>query len=306
MNTGNSSPEVNRHSQYPKVSIIILNWNGITDTAECLESLKKITYPNYEVIIVDNASEGDDVKVLTEKYGDYVRVIESEQRYNIRQAKNIGIRYVMRKGTGYIQFLDNDMTVAPDFLSQLVEVMQSDPKMGIAGSKTYNYYEPRRLSDVGGFMNFWTGFMHHVGTDEVDQGQLRGITDIGYVTPSCMLISVDAILSAGLWDEKLKLWYDDVDLCTRVAKAGFRIVLVPSSAAWHKERSLYLNRAKKPMRITAYYHARDRLRCMRKHCNKLQFITSTLCFIGVELPSLIVKYLGNRYYFLRKRRSVDT
>jgi len=56
----------------PKVSIIILNWNGLEDTIECLESLKKITYPNYEVIVVDNGSEGNDVEVLREKFGDYI------------------------------------------------------------------------------------------------------------------------------------------------------------------------------------------------------------------------------------------
>ncbi len=50
--------------KFPRVSIIILNWNGLKDTIECLESLKKITYKNYEVIIVDNGSEGDDVKIL--------------------------------------------------------------------------------------------------------------------------------------------------------------------------------------------------------------------------------------------------
>ena len=59
----------------PKVSIIILNWNGLEDTIECLESLRKITYPNYQVIVVDNGSEGDDVKILREKFGDYIHII---------------------------------------------------------------------------------------------------------------------------------------------------------------------------------------------------------------------------------------
>ena len=63
----------------PKVQIIVLNWNGLEDTINCLESLKNITYPDYEVIVVDNASEGDDVKVLKGRYGDYISIIENEQ-----------------------------------------------------------------------------------------------------------------------------------------------------------------------------------------------------------------------------------
>ena len=68
-------------ANYPKVSIIILNWNGWEDTTECLESLRKITYPNYEVIVVDNGSEGSDVEVLREKFGDYIHIIENEKNY---------------------------------------------------------------------------------------------------------------------------------------------------------------------------------------------------------------------------------
>ena len=66
---------------YPKVSIIILNWNGLEDTIECLESLKKITYPNYEVIMVDNGSKGNDTQVLEEKFGDYIHLIKNDKNY---------------------------------------------------------------------------------------------------------------------------------------------------------------------------------------------------------------------------------
>ncbi len=59
-------------------SVIILNWNGLEDTTECLESLKKITYPDYEVIVVDNGSEGNDAQVLEKKFGDYIYLIQNE------------------------------------------------------------------------------------------------------------------------------------------------------------------------------------------------------------------------------------
>ena len=64
---------------HPKVSIIIINWNGFDDTAECLESLQKITYKNYDVIVVDNASEGNDVQRLEDKYGNYIDVLQNNE-----------------------------------------------------------------------------------------------------------------------------------------------------------------------------------------------------------------------------------
>ena len=70
----------------PKVSIIILNWNGLKDTIECLESLEKITYSNYEVIVIDNGSKGNDADILEEKYKDYIKVIKNKE--NLIYAKS--------------------------------------------------------------------------------------------------------------------------------------------------------------------------------------------------------------------------
>ena len=298
-----SGREANRHSRYPKVSIVILNWNGLKDTVECVESLKKITYPNYEVIVVDNTSQGDEASNLRRRYGNYLQVIESARYYTIQEAKNIGIKHALRKEANYLLFLDNDIVVAPDFLSELVNAAESDSKVGIVGSKIYSYFHPRKLSGVGGFINFWTGFHHDLGMGKVDTGQLEEITDMDYVTPSCILVSANAVLYAGMWDEKIKLWFDDVDFCTRVHRAGFRVAFASGSKVWHKERALYLNLSKSRVKLTSYGHFRDRFRCMRKYCNKPQLITSTLLFFIVEAPSLVVRYLWRRYYSSQKERS---
>src|SRR4030065_2361956 len=79
----------------PKVSIITLNWNGLEDTTECLESLKKIAYTNYEVIVVDNGSEGNDAQVLEERCGDYIHLIKNDRNYGAGGGINIGMRYVL-------------------------------------------------------------------------------------------------------------------------------------------------------------------------------------------------------------------
>ena len=81
--------------KHSKVSIIILNWNGLGDTIECLESLKKVAYPNYDVVVVDNGSEGNDAQVLKEKFGNYIHVIQNDKNYGFAGGVNIGIHYVL-------------------------------------------------------------------------------------------------------------------------------------------------------------------------------------------------------------------
>ena len=125
---------------YPRVSVVILNLNGLEHTLECLESLKKITYPNYDVIVVDNASNGDDVKILREKSGDYVHIIENDKNYGFAEGSNIGMRYALRTFCpAYLLLLNNDTVVAPDFLDELVKVAESSDEIGIVGPKIYYY-----------------------------------------------------------------------------------------------------------------------------------------------------------------------
>src|SRR4030042_2187559 len=134
----------------PKVSIIILNWNGLEDTIECLNSLKKITYPNYKVILVDNGSKGNDARVLREKFGDYIHLIENDRNYGYAKGVNIGIRYALANSASeYILLLNNDTVVAPDFLNQLVKLAESDSSVGIVGPKTYYYGSSSRLESIG-------------------------------------------------------------------------------------------------------------------------------------------------------------
>ena len=131
---------------YPKVSIIILNWNGWKDTIECLESLQRLTYPNYHVIVVDNGSRGNDAEVLQEKFGDYISLIRNDKNYGYTGGNNIGIRHALNNSSpDYFLILNNDVAVAPDFLTEMVKVADNDAAIGIVGPKVYYYDFPNRI-----------------------------------------------------------------------------------------------------------------------------------------------------------------
>jgi len=219
---------------YPKVSIIILNWNGIEDTTECLNSLREITYPDYEVIVVDNASEGDDVRILKENFDDYIHVIENDKNFGFAEGCNIGMRYALSGGTDYVLLLNNDTTVASDFLTEMISVGESDESIGILGPKIYFYDQPDIIWEAGGKINWWLGSIEVCAYGEVDIAQRDKITETDLVSGAAMLIKTGIINRISLLDSSFFLGFEDYDYCIRARKAGFKVVYVPSANIWHK------------------------------------------------------------------------
>jgi GT2 family glycosyltransferase len=218
---------------YPKVSIIILNWNGYEDTIECLESLRKISYPNYEIIIVDNASSGDDVHILREKYGEYIHVIANDKNSGFPEGCNIGMRYALGDGTDYLLLLNNDVIVDCEFLSKLVEVAQSDQSIGIAGSKVYYYRKPNFIQSAGGNINWWLGYIKVYGEEE-DIGQYDTVCERDFVYGTSLLLKKAVIDKTAYMDPYYFMGIEEYDYCTRAKEAGFKIIYVPQSKIWHK------------------------------------------------------------------------
>ena len=223
----------------PKVSIIILNWNGLEDTIECLESLKKITYPNYEVIVVDNASQGDDVRNLREKFGDYIHIIRNDSNYGFAEGNNVGIRYGLNNSNpAYFLLLNNDTVVAPDFLDELIKVARSDSEIGIVGPKIY-YYDFNGRKDViwsaGGKIEWWRRWIYHgIGSNDDDLPQYQNVADVDWISGAAMMIRASIIQELSLLDSHYFLGNEDVEYCLKVRQRGFRIVYVPTARVWHK------------------------------------------------------------------------
>jgi hypothetical protein len=216
-----------------KASIIILNWNGLDDTIECLDALRKITYPDYEVVVVDNASSGNDVQILRERYGSSITLIANDKNYGFSEGNNIGMRRAMDQGAEYLVLLNNDTVVAPEFLSELVKHAQEIPKAGILCGKIYYYYSPTRLQSVGGYVNWLLGTIREHG-DREDRGQFDQVVDRDFVYANGMLIRRQVVETIAYLDTTFFFGIEEYDYCTRAARAGFRVVYVPTSRIWHK------------------------------------------------------------------------
>lgn len=227
--------------KYPKVSLVILNWNGLDDTAECLESLKTITYPNYEVIVVDNCSDGDDATILKERFGDYIQLVLNDKNYGSAEGYNSGVRHILANSQPqpeYIITMNNDMVVDSAFLTELVKAAMEDETIGIVGPKIY-YYKYNERNDViwsaGGMIKVWMPLVtRHIGENDDDLPKYQNKTTVDWITGALFMLRSQLFQEVGFYHSGYFIGFEDIEYCLRTRKCGYKIVYVPSSRVWHK------------------------------------------------------------------------
>ncbi len=278
----------------PKVFIIILNWNGCADTIECLESLKKIDYPDYKIVVVDNASSDDSIDIIPRKYTE-VSFIAVKKNLGFAGGNNVGIKYALENQADYILLLNNDTIVKPDFLTKLVEIAESDKKIGIAGPKILFYDKRDTIWFGGGKVNWSRTRGTHIAyslqltdyrqSSDSQQSAVSG-QQTDYITGCCLLIKREVIEKIGLMREDYFLYYEDVDWCLCAEKAGFKSVFVPSAKIYHKQ-SRSAGETSFPY---IYYHSRNGLMLSSRYGFKIfTYLISGWIFLK-QILKLIVGY----------------
>lgn len=277
-----------------KVYIIVLNYNGWEDTIECLESLLKNNYPDYQIIVVDNNSPNKSMNHLLnwaesfarkpfnylfytqkealerEEKSDSVPLvfIQAETNGGFSSGNNIGIRYAMMKNDfEYICLLNNDTVVDVDFLNRFI-VDAVDASLDIAGSKIYYHDKPEQLWFNGGDLNTWIGKSRHIHEKSSER-----ITYCNFITGACMLIHKNVLESIGMLDESYFMYSEDLDYCYRAAKKKFRMGIVHSSHVWHKVGASSKNEISN---FSAYFIYRNAIWFRKKNFSFIQKLTSGL------------------------------
>jgi len=221
----------------PKVFIIILNWNGARDTKECLESLEKLNYSPFEIIVVDNASTDDSIRNLKEKIKDLkngVILIENKSNLGFSGGNNVGVEYALKNGADYVLLLNNDTTVDAEFLKHLVLSGETDGSIGILAPKIYFFDDPKRIWFGGGSFN-WIFGSGHIDFGKIDnEGADIEERKTQFITGCAMLVKSNVFKKIGMLDERFFLYYEDTDFSLRAKKEGFKCVFVPSAKIWHK------------------------------------------------------------------------
>ena len=242
----------------PHVSIIVLNWNGRADTVECIESINKVTYPNYSIIVVDNGSTDNSENTLRQRYPE-IKIIQTGRNLGFAGGMNAGLRHALATGSDFMLLLNNDTIIDREAVVEMAQAASSCPNFGMLSSKLYYYDRPDILWYAGATFNPLLGWGRHRGFNERDVGQYDVMEETGRPCGCAMMVTREFCKRAGLLNEDFFCYGEEVDWCLRGKKAGFKIMYVPSSKVWHKISS---STGGAKTLIYLYYSVRNTLKCI--------------------------------------------
>ena len=272
----------------PFISVITLNYNQTAVTCEFLESARHLTYPHYEILVCDMASEKDPTtQVLAGNYPN-TKLLLSKENLGFAGGNNWGIR---QAGGDYFFIVNNDTEVTPDLLEKLIEPVLHDQRIGVTCPKIKFFYQPT-LIQYAGFnpMNPFTGRTSTIGMLEEDKGQYNISRPTAGAHGCAMMVSRAVIDAVGMFPEKFFLYYEEWDWSARIRKAGYTIWYTGNAEIYHKE-SLSVGK-NNPMKV--YYHTRNRILYMRRNVNVFQMTVFTLFFGLFTLPKSLIGYLARK------------
>ncbi|HEX9641488.1 MAG TPA: glycosyltransferase family 2 protein [Candidatus Krumholzibacteria bacterium] len=243
-----------------RIVIVVLNWNGRLDSLACLRSLSRLNPSDHELLFVDNGSS-DGSEAAVRAAFPMVQVLQTGSNLGFAGGNNTGIRWALERGADHVLLLNNDTEVEPDFLDQMLECANEDPKIGIVGAAIAYFDRPERLwAFGGGRFDVATGWVRHVQRPLEDAAlRTRGTLHF-YITGCAMLLSRELLETVGGLDTGYFHFCEDVDLCLRAEAAGFRCAVAPAARLVHKVSAT----TKVGSPTFLYYNLRSRLRLISR------------------------------------------
>jgi len=259
----------------PHVSVIIVSFNSREDLSECIPSLLGQTYPDFEVIVVDNNSADGTLTFVKKNYPS-IEVIANEKNYGPAKGYNIGI--TVSKGK-YAVLLNPDTVAEKDWLTELVKAMEEDEGIAACQSRVLLYNKPDAINTEGNEVNYlgftWCRNYGQKNTDNEDVQETLGLSVCSAILRRSVLEEI------GFFDDDFFMYLDDTDLGLRMQLAGYKVVCNPRSVVRHKYKFT-------PGKQKLYYLERNRLLVLLKIYDKRMWLKIFPIFVFMELGLLAI------------------
>ncbi|MCH7492339.1 glycosyltransferase family 2 protein [Patescibacteria group bacterium] len=270
------------------VYIIIINWNGFSDTKECIESLLKVEGTNYKVVLVDNGSKNFEGRRLKGIFPS-IKLISNEKNEGFCKGNNTAIYYCLKKeDCGYIMILNNDVVIEKDFFKPLLKELEKNPK-SIVSPMILDYSNPEKVQTMGG--KLFLGGVYHIGKNR----RRNEFTEVVYpdsVSGACFMSKREAFEEVGLFDEQFFAYLEDLDWSVRANKCGYKLFTVPSSVIYHKH-----SQSTKDSYMKVYLIAKNNILFARKN---LSGIKKTIFIINSVIVGFVVNVIKYKKLFFIK------
>lgn len=265
----------------PRVSVVMSNYNGVSLklVEDSLSSILKNTYPNLEVILVDNASTDNSVEVIQKKFRKNKKFKLLQNVVNMySQGLNLGIKNSTGK---YVAFFNNDATVENGYFEQLIRFLESHKNVALIQGKLLSSQDRKIIDCTGETMDIY-GNPHSIGNGEKEKDNYIKQTDILSVTGSCSILRKSVTEEIGYFDNDYGIGYEDMDLALRARMRGYDIVYFPDARVFHKRGATDLSPMIK--------------KTVKWHFNKNRIATLIKDFSGKDilkaLPVILLLYFG--------------
>lgn len=261
-------------TRLPEVVAVILNWNNLELTQDTLRSLQAQDYPRLRAVLLDNASRNQR-ETLTVIHREFPELELWGSRRNLGFAGgcNLGMRIALEMGAERVLLLNNDVLLERDVVSRLVQALEEDEKVGAASPLVLYASEPERVWFAGGSVQMGGRVLpEHLWLNEPpDRVPAVSAYDTEWLAGTCMLVRRSAVERVGLMDPAYFLYWEDVDWCYRLRKAGYRLAVAPGARVRHRVNA---TTGTLPSLGTVYYWERNRLRFIKKWGTRLSLVVA--------------------------------
>ena len=243
-----------------KACIVLVNYNGLADTLQCLRSLEVAGRP--DTVVVDNASAEDPAPAVRREFP-WCPVVRNLVNGGWAGGNNTGIRHALERGADQVILLNNDTTVAPQLVEALLAAARVRPEFGVLGPVIRFMDDPDETMTDGTLFNRpgFPGFFPRLPVPE-NPAVPSAVTEVDIVNGCCMMIRSDVFRRIGLIDERFFLIHEESDFCLRARRAGFRCGVIGEALVWHKGSTSFKRTGK---RLQRYYDTRNLYLLLRKH-----------------------------------------
>lgn len=272
--------------QQPLISIITVNYNGVSDTLELIDSLKQLSYTNWELIVVDNASEEDPKSKILAKLPN-CKVLVLPENLGFAGGNNKGIE--IAEGS-YCFFVNNDTWIVDGCLETLVKTASELPNLGAISPKFQFYHDKGTIEFAGctkiNRLTARNGALHH---GEKDTG-ITGLIKTHYAHGAGMLVPMDIIKKVGPMLDDYFLYYEEMDWCERIRRSGYDIYCQRDALIYHKESAT----VGKLNPLKTYYLNRNRIWFMLRNYPFPRNVTFLLFLCFISFPVNVLRFSINR------------
>lgn len=218
----------------PKTVVVILAYDHVKDTLECIDSLTSVSFPPFEMVLVDNGSKDGTSRLVSERFGE-VTVERIETNVGIARGYNRGVKRALERDPDLVMVINNDTLVDPHFLEEMLATFARHPEAGAVMPKIFHYYgEPNRLWSAGARWRTFPPSIKMMGAGQMDGPRYSREIEIPLAPSCCLLITAAVFREIGLFDPNYYFYFDDWDFCERLRATGKKIYFCPEAKVSHK------------------------------------------------------------------------